>query len=76
MATRGRPKGPEKAKFHVSLFKEQKKQLEFLSAKLTGQPTVTGLIREAVSRYLDETMRDEALAQEYEKHCEPLRMVP
>lgn len=50
---RGRPKKRRTVRVQALLYAEQKERLEFLSRCLPGGPPLTGLIREAVSQYIE-----------------------
>ena len=73
MSKRGRPRGPPTRSMHVKLYEEQRAQLEFLSARLPGNPPLAGLVREAVSRYVSQLMDDYRLADQYQEEHKSLR---
>lgn len=50
---RGRPRKPPTVRVQVLLYHDQKEKLDFLSSTLPGSPPLTGLVRDAVTDYLN-----------------------
>ncbi len=63
----GRPPGPRTKRTVALLYEAQKRDLNFLSEHMEGQPTVTGLIREAVTAYVAEKLAQPNLREAYEQ---------
>ena len=63
----GRPSGPKTERTVVLLYQAQRRDLEFLSDHMEGKPSVTGLIREALTPYLAEKLAEPALRTAYEQ---------
>ena len=68
---RGRPRGPRKISFHVHLLPSEKRDLDVLHEILEGNPSLSGLVQEAVRQYVSRKIDDPHIRAEYERRVRP-----
>ena len=68
---RGRPRGARKVSVHVHLLPSEKKDLDVLHEVLEGNPTLSGLVQEAVRQYVGRKLDDPQIKAEYERRVRP-----
>lgn len=73
---RGRPPGPPKVNLHLRLVPDLRRDLEFLSTQLDGNPSPNMLATQAVRDYVSRKLQDPQIRAAYEaQFTSPVRIL-